>query len=100
MIDYQYQHTYIDFHRMTNLPDNLLRRVKMHIVIRDDKILFGPLKESDMKVVARDPQFRNAGVSALTGREGVDVFVTLPFSGERVGSLRKWYLQNHVLLTQ
>ena len=69
----------------------------MRTVIRDDRILFGPLKEPEINLLNSVPEFSGAGVSAISAKEGVDIFVSLPHSVDKVHKINNWYLRNHTL---
>ena len=72
----------------------------MRTVIRDNRILFGPLKESEINMVNSVPEFSGAGVSAISAKEGIDIFVSLPHSHDTVQKINNWYLCNHTLFNR
>jgi hypothetical protein len=73
----------------------------MRATVRNDRILFGPLKDTDLMVLTGAPEFAGSGVSAMTATNGgVDVFATLPFTGDRLRKIQGWYLQNHTLFSR
>ena len=67
-------------------------------IFRDDRILFGPLRDTDLAVISKEPVFSGHGVSVIAGNGHVDVFATLPADTTLVTQLNKWFLQNHKIL--
>lgn len=65
-------------------------------VFRHNKMLFGPVAESDLAVIGREPVFADHGLCAQATPQGVQVFVTLP--GERAAKVQEWFLRNHQVL--
>jgi hypothetical protein len=68
------------------------------MIIRDEKLLFGPCADSDLAVIGQEPLFENHGVCARADHTGVQVFVTLPVN--QAPAVQKWYLRNHQLISQ
>lgn len=67
------------------------------IVMRNDKMLFGPCADSDLAVIAAEPLFENHGICAQADASGVQVFVTMPTN--QVSRVQQWYLKNHQVLS-
>ena len=67
-------------------------------VFRDTRLLFGPLRESDLAVIAHEPVFAGHGICASARPQGVEVYVTLPNEPSRVAEVQRWYLRNHQML--
>lgn len=67
-------------------------------IFRDDRILFGPLRDTDLAVISKEPVFAGHGVCAVAGNGMVDVFATLPADNTRAVRVQQWYLQNHKIL--
>ena len=71
----------------------------MRVIIQNDKILFGPLKEQHLSVLLHQEGFECHGISAMADPSaGVDIFATFPYTLNRAQELRDWYLRNHSLL--
>ena len=67
-------------------------------IFRDDRMLFGPLRDTDLAVISREPVFAGHGVSAIAGNGNVDVFATLPADTTLANQVQRWFLQNHKIL--
>lgn len=67
-------------------------------IFRDDRILFGPLRDTDLAVISKQPEFEGHGISASAGNGVVDVFVTLPRDNHTVQRVQNWFLRNHKIL--
>lgn len=67
-------------------------------ILKDDRVLFGPLQDSQLNVVSREPEFAGHGISATAHAGQVEVFVTLPQDSERVRKVQAWFLRNHKVL--
>lgn len=67
-------------------------------VFRDTRLLFGPLRESDLAVIAHEPLFEGHGLCASASTQGVEVYVTLPNNSRRLLEVQSWYLRNHQML--
>jgi hypothetical protein len=69
-------------------------------IYRDNRLLFGPLRDSDLAVVSKDPLFANCGISAHADpQQGVEVFVTLPAQSKLAEKVNTWFLRNHQVLS-
>lgn len=68
-------------------------------IFRDNRMLFGPIRDSDLAVISKDPVFEGHGISATAAPGQVDVFVSMPVDMIRAQRLQRWFLQNHRMLT-
>lgn len=69
----------------------------MRTMIRDNRVLFGPLKETELSLLTSVPEFSGSGVSAISAKDGVDIFATMPCSKDIIQKINSWYLRNHTL---
>lgn len=67
------------------------------MILKHDKMWFGPCADSDLAVLGADPLFANHGICAQADHTGVQVFVTLP--SDRAVQVQQWYLRNHQMLS-
>jgi hypothetical protein len=65
-------------------------------IFKDNRVLFGPLQDSQLNVVSREPEFAGHGITASAHAGQVEVYVTLPV--ERVRKVQAWFLRNHKVL--
>jgi hypothetical protein len=68
-------------------------------IFRDNRMLFGPIRDSDLAVISKDPVFEGHGISATAAPGQVDVFVSMPADAVRAQRLQRWFLQNHRMLS-
>jgi hypothetical protein len=67
-------------------------------ILKDNRVLFGPLQDRQLNVVSRAPEFSGHGIHAQAHSGHVDVYVTLPMESERVRKVQAWFLRNHNIL--
>lgn len=67
-------------------------------IIKDNRVMFGPLQDSQIHVVSREPEFMGHGISATAQAGHVEVYVTLPQETGRVKRVQDWFLRNHKVL--
>lgn len=68
-------------------------------IFRDNRMLFGPLKDNHLAVISHEPVFAGHGIAASATRDHVDVFVTMPVDMSRAARVQAWFLRNHNILT-
>jgi hypothetical protein len=68
-------------------------------ILRDNRVLFGPLQDSQLNVVCQEPEFAGHGIHATANQGQVEVYVTLPHEPMRVQRVKAWFLRNHIILT-
>lgn len=67
-------------------------------VFRDNRLLFGPLRENELAMISHDPVFEGHGVCASASNGQVEVYATLPADAKRAAQVQRWYLANHTIL--
>ena len=67
-------------------------------ILKDNRVMFGPLQDSQINVVSRQPEFVGHGISATAHAGHVEVYVTLPQEPGRVQRVQDWFLRNHIIL--
>jgi hypothetical protein len=67
-------------------------------IFRDNRMLFGPLKDAQLAVISHDPVFAGHGISVSATPEQVDIFVTMPVDLSRAQRVQAWFLRNHKIL--
>lgn len=70
----------------------------MRTIIRDNRILFGPIRETNLNLLSQDEATKDFGLSATANPNGVEIYATFPYDLERLKNLKSWYLSNHVLV--
>lgn len=68
-------------------------------ILKDDRVLFGPLQDSQLNVVCREPVFSGHGIHAKAHSGHVEVYVTLPWETDRVRKVQAWFLRNHKIIS-
>lgn len=65
-------------------------------IFRDNRLLFGPLRDADMEIMEENPRFGNHGIAASGAPgAGVEVYATFPADPRLAQELHQWYLANH-----
>lgn len=67
-------------------------------ILKDNRVMFGPLQDSQINVVSHAPEFVGHGISATAYAGQVEVYVTLPHEPGRVQRVKDWFLRNHNIL--
>lgn len=67
-------------------------------VFRDNRLLFGPLRENELAMISREPLFEGHGLCARATAGQVEVYATLPADTKRAEQIQQWYLKNHAIL--
>lgn len=67
-------------------------------ILKDNRVMFGPLQDSQIHVVSREPEFVGCGIHATAHAGQVEVYVTLPQEPGRVQRVQDWFLRNHNIL--
>jgi hypothetical protein len=68
-------------------------------IFRNNRMLFGPLTDSDLSVVSQEPVFEGHGISASAApRQPVEIYVSLPADSKRAKQVHDWFLRNHKIL--
>lgn len=62
-------------------------------IIRNNRMLFGPLTQNDLAVISQDPVFEGHGVAAHALPGAVEIYASLPVS--RARQVERWFLINH-----
>lgn len=70
----------------------------MRVIIRDHRILFGPIREDTLNLLAHDESTRDFGLSAAAGPNHVEIYATFPYDSKKLQDLKSWYLSNHFLV--
>lgn len=68
-------------------------------IFRNDSMWFGPLRDNDLAVIAREPVFAGHGVRVSASPQSVEVYVTMPADLNRVQRVQNWFLHNHKILS-
>ena len=68
-------------------------------IFRDDRVLFGPLRDADLAVIAQEPAFAGYGLAASAANGAVEVYASFPQDQGLATKLKDWMLRNHILLT-
>ena len=67
-------------------------------VFRDNRLLFGPLRENELAMISHEPLFQGHGLCAAAGKGQVEVYATLPADAKLAEKVQAWYLRNHAIL--
>lgn len=67
-------------------------------IMRDNRVLFGPLSDQNLAVISREPVFEGHGIAASAHMNQVEVYVTLPADQRRVQAVQDWFLRNHKIV--
>lgn len=67
-------------------------------ILKDNRVLFGPLQDSQLTMIHHVPEFSGHGIHAQAPPGQVEVYVTLPFDSDRVKRVQAWFLKNHNIL--
>lgn len=68
-------------------------------IVRDNRVLFGPVNDQHLAVISHEPMFEGHGLAAQASPEQVSVYVTLPFDPARVQRVQAWFLRNHKVIS-
>jgi hypothetical protein len=67
-------------------------------IMRDNRVLFGPITDQNLAVISREPVFDGHGIAASANPTQVEVYVTLPHDVNRMRKVQAWFLRNHKIL--
>jgi len=68
-------------------------------IFRDDRVLFGPLRDSDLAILSHEPEFAGFGLAAQATPGTVEVYATFPNEPQIAQKISKWMLKNHTLIS-
>ncbi len=68
-------------------------------IVRDNRVLFGPLSDQSLAVISHEPEFKDHGIAAQASAKEVQVFVTLPHDHARIQRVHDWFLRNHKIIS-
>lgn len=67
-------------------------------IFRDNRMLFGPLKDAQLAVISHEPVFAGHGISVSATPDHVDMFITMPADMSQAKRVQAWFLRNHTIL--